>query len=205
MAKLFEKLYQLPMATAMHEQLKAAAKVRTIQTNALARQFIQEGLHRMSDEIPKPEKIELIDYSFHGVRLADLDHSKITLACRVDVDWMMDLELCIINPQGVCMQLEQNWKGKHDWTANPYEEFYLLGGRYLKEESPTMLADRERGLVDWDRRRKYNSGLADPHAADVARQDAYNAQRRSTTPQPTYQPEATQDTSKSLEQLLSED
>jgi len=158
--------------------------------------------------MPKPEKIELIDYSFHGVQLADLDHSKITLACRVDVDWMMDLELCIINPQGVCMQLEQNWKGKHDWTANPYEEFYLLGGRYIKEDSPTMLADRERASVDWDRRRKYNSGLADPHAADVARQDAYNAQRRSPTTgtvvltRTVDQPDTP---TKSLEQLLSED
>ena len=181
MAKLYTAMLHLPIDTQTQNDLKSIAAFKRRRMTELVRQYIADGMSKSMSDMPKPEKIELIDYSFHGVQLADLDHSKITLACRVDVDWMMDLEMCIINPQGVCMQLEQNWVGKHDWTTNPYEGFYLLGGRYLKEESPTMLADRERASVDWDRRRKYNSGLADPHAADVARQDAYNAQRRSPT------------------------
>jgi hypothetical protein len=159
MAKIFDSIIHLPLAGAQHEQLKAAAKYRSIQANALARQFIQEGLQRVVDEMPKPEKRKEFNYPWHGTHLSKIDN--LTTTSREDIDWCIDLGICEIDAQGICQQTEPYWTGKHAEQENPYDHFYDWGGRYIREDSPTMLEDRIRGTYDWEQARvNYRNHIA---------------------------------------------
>ena len=192
MAKVFDSTLHLPLASEQLAELKACAKFRHTQATSLARQLLAEGLVKLTADMPKPEKRKDADYAWHKVHLSSID--KLTNVGRDDVDWFLSLGICEIDAQGYCQQTEPIWPGKHAGQINPYDGFYSWGGRYMTEDSPTMLEDRIRGTRDWDKVRQLY--------LDKTKQDAYNAQRRSPT---TGTVVLTHDTTKSLEQLLSED
>lgn len=57
MAKVFDAMLHLPIASELCAELKAGAKSKKTQATSLARQFIQEGLERLRASQPKPERL----------------------------------------------------------------------------------------------------------------------------------------------------
>lgn len=214
MAKLFDYTFQLPMTNTLIGRLREAAKSKECAVTTLARNLLVEGLERIETKIaagqPKNRRKES-DYGFHMYNISELakPYTEARFS-REHIDWYIERGIVEIDGQNLICQLEPNWAGKHDGESdddNPYEGFYHGNGGWLTQDSPTMKIERERGLIDWDRRRKSGaSGLVEPNtqpaqhtpSAAIATPTTGTVVLTRTVDQP--------DTpTKSLEQLLSDD